>query len=166
MDPDSQRQVQEFAAKYADRIPGSIILEIGSQNINGSCRPFFQGAKFYFGIDVLPGPEVDIVLIDPYKFPFVDGFFDFVISANCLEHCTRPWETVKEAARVLKPGGLFFSSQPWKFDVHKDARCPKDCYRILEDGMIALMDYAGLNVVATGTVSEHCMGIGEKPNVI
>lgn len=162
MDPDSQSHVQKFAQKYASRIEGASVLEVGSQNINGSCRPFFQSAKFYVGIDILSGPEVDIILLDPYKFPFPDGTFDFVISANCLEHCTKPWETVKEAARVLKPGGIFFSTQPWKFDVHKDGLCPKDCFRILEDGMVSLIENAGMKVIEVGTLADHCMGIGEK----
>lgn len=45
---------------------------------------------------------------DAYKLPFADGSFDAVTAMDFLEHVDRPEEVVRECARVLKPGGLFF----------------------------------------------------------
>jgi 2-polyprenyl-6-hydroxyphenyl methylase/3-demethylubiquinone-9 3-methyltransferase len=45
---------------------------------------------------------------DAYRLPFRDGAFDAVSSMDFLEHVDRPGDAVAEAARVLRPGGLFF----------------------------------------------------------
>ena len=162
MDPDTKVLLGQIQSKYKDRIKGAKILEIGSQYLNGSCRPFFEGCGEYVGIDIVEGKEVDIVLSDHYKYPFEDKSFDLIVTANCLEHCTRPWETMKEAFRVLRDGGLIFVTVPWQFMVHKDGKCNTDCYRILEDGMIALFDYAGFKTVETRTYKQFTKGVGRK----
>ncbi len=40
------------------------------------------------------------------KLPFPDGYFDIVYSSNVLEHTGDPAQVLREAARVLKPGGV------------------------------------------------------------
>lgn len=45
---------------------------------------------------------------DAYRLPFRDACFDAVSALDFLEHVTEPERVVAEAARVLKPGGLFF----------------------------------------------------------
>ena len=40
--------------------------------------------------------------------PFRDGSIDVVVSLQVLEHVARPREMLKEAFRILKPGGHFF----------------------------------------------------------
>lgn len=45
---------------------------------------------------------------DAYRLPFRDGTFDVVSALDFLEHVDRPSAVVAEAARVLRPGGLFF----------------------------------------------------------
>lgn len=37
--------------------------------------------------------------------PFTDGYFDIVISSNCIDHTENPVKTMGEMRRVLKPGG-------------------------------------------------------------
>jgi SAM-dependent methyltransferase len=43
-------------------------------------------------------------------FPFSDGYFDAVVAKDILEHLQRPWRTVAEIHRVLRPGGLAMAS--------------------------------------------------------
>ena len=63
---------------------GVSVLEIGSLNINGTVRDFFQ-TKSYLGVDVGPGPDVDLVAQgETLEFP--DDSFDVAISAECFEH--------------------------------------------------------------------------------
>ena len=72
------------------------------------------------GIDLSPsfadfaerrsGAEVRRVAIDRCGFP--DGSFDAVILAAVLEHLYDPDATVREIARVLRPGGAFFVDVP------------------------------------------------------
>ena len=45
---------------------------------------------------------------DAYRLPFRDAVFDAVSALDFLEHVTAPERVIAEAARVLKPGGLFF----------------------------------------------------------
>jgi len=45
---------------------------------------------------------------DAYALPFEDKSFDVVAAMDFLEHVLEPERVVREAARVLKPGGLFF----------------------------------------------------------
>jgi 2-polyprenyl-6-hydroxyphenyl methylase/3-demethylubiquinone-9 3-methyltransferase len=45
---------------------------------------------------------------DAYRLPYRDHAFDAVIALDFLEHVTDPARVIAEAARVLRPGGLFF----------------------------------------------------------
>jgi ubiquinone/menaquinone biosynthesis C-methylase UbiE len=45
---------------------------------------------------------------------FSDKEFDYVISSEMLEHLEEPKELIKEAARVLKPYGVFILTTPFE----------------------------------------------------
>lgn len=51
---------------------------------------------------------VDYRYGDAYRLEFSDLSFDTVCAMDFLEHVEEPEKVVQEAARVLKPGGLFF----------------------------------------------------------
>jgi SAM-dependent methyltransferase len=55
--------------------------------------------------DIRPG-EVDFVVGDMNAIPFRDQTFDLVTMSAALHHSEDPVRTLKEAARVLKPGGV------------------------------------------------------------
>lgn len=44
--------------------------------------------------------------------PFENDFFDYAICTNAFHHFSRPDRVVKEAHRVLKPGGSFYILDP------------------------------------------------------
>lgn len=46
------------------------------------------------------------------RLPFDDGFFDAVVSIDGIEHLERPFDFVREVARVTRPGGTFLVSTP------------------------------------------------------
>ena len=45
---------------------------------------------------------------DALKLPFQNASFDVVCTMDFLEHVENPQAVIREASRVLKPGGLFF----------------------------------------------------------
>lgn len=52
--------------------------------------------------------KVDYRPANAYSLPFSDGSFDAACAMDVLEHVEEPQRLIAEAARVLKPGGLFF----------------------------------------------------------
>jgi SAM-dependent methyltransferase len=132
------------------------VLDIGSQDINGSYRELFEGSRWhYVGADSAPGKNVDIVLTSPYRWnEFADSEFDVVICGQAFEHIEFFWITMLEIGRVLKPGGLCCIIAPGSGFEH---RRPVDCWRFYSDGMQALARWARLDVLQATTQweSEH-----------
>jgi ubiquinone/menaquinone biosynthesis C-methylase UbiE len=128
------REFFNLYIKQSDRI-----LEIGSQNVNGTLRDFDSRCSEYVGVDLCPGPGVDIVLTDPYKFPFKKSHFDAVISSSCFEHDQMFWLTFLEMVRVLKPKGYIYISAPSNGNYHCH---PVDNWRFYPDAAIALETWA------------------------
>ena len=81
--------------------------------------PLFQPyARRYVGLDVgKTTKEVDVVggASNP---PFRSGHFDAVLCSQVLEHVPDPLATLKEIARVLKPGGRVLLSTHGTFIYH------------------------------------------------
>jgi SAM-dependent methyltransferase len=108
------------------------VLEVGSQNVNGSPRGMFWEAPEYIGIDAESGPGVDIVMpaADVAK-KWSAEHFDTVLCFEMLEHDPNPWQSLRAMKRVLRIGGLLMISTPtFGFPLH---RFPKDYYRFGED---------------------------------
>jgi SAM-dependent methyltransferase len=146
---------------YLTYIPRLDILDVGSYDVNGSYRPLFNKPGWnYIGVDVVAGSNVDIVLEDPYKFPFPDNHFDLVISGSAFEHIDFFWLIFQEMTRVLKPPGYIFLCAPSQWPEH---RYPVDCWRFLPDGFRALAKYCSLEVLETYTdnfIPDHGDTIG------
>ncbi len=144
--------LQRFTAEEAR------VLDVGSYDVNGTYRPMIAAHRGwrYTGLDVAPGPNVDVVSADPYRFPFPDGAFDLVISGSTMEHVAAIWRWVPELARVLRSGGMLAIVTHWSFPEH---RYPVDCWRIMPDGMKYLFDETGcLERYEIGIVSPYDIG--------
>lgn len=102
---DAQRlffeNVKEFFPEYFSNVN---VLEVGSLDINGSVRDFFD-AKTYLGIDVGPGPGVDLA-IQGQDLSLPDHTFDVSVSAECFEHNPHWKETFINMVRMTKPDGI------------------------------------------------------------
>ena len=72
--------------------------------------PRLDGYRRYVGVDVHPGPNVDVVGDAHRLSQLVDGPFDAVYSISTFEHLAMPWKVVLEINRVLRDGGLLFTA--------------------------------------------------------
>ncbi len=91
-------------AHFPEHFSGVDVLEVGSLNINGTVRVFFD-AKMYIGVDLIPGKDVDLVCAGN-ELDHPEGLYDTVISTECFEH-DRHWkETFANMVRMARPGGL------------------------------------------------------------
>ena len=119
------------------------VIEIGSLNINSSIKDLLNEKRFvYKGLDIKSGPNVDVVLKDPYKFPIKDNSIDVVISISTFEHTDFFWQSFLEILRVLKPSGLFFLNVPSNSHFH---RHPVDSWRFYPDSSSSLIKWGKLN---------------------
>src|SRR5258706_2277193 len=140
--------MQKFAQSVQARYAGETVrvLDIGSAGVNGTYQELFrfEGAQ-YVGLDIQPGPNVDVVPADPYDWAELeDESFDVIISGQALEHIEFPWVILEQIAAKLKPQGLACLIAPSRGPEH---RYPIDCYRYYADGLRALAKWSGLKVL-------------------
>lgn len=92
---------------------GRDVLEVGSQDVNGSPRTVIcpLGPRTYYGVDFCDGKGVDVVLpVDDLVSRFGHASFDLVVSTEMLEHA-KDWRTaVRQMKQALKPGGFLVIS--------------------------------------------------------
>jgi SAM-dependent methyltransferase len=91
----------EYVSQFSIYFP-STVIEIGSRDLNGSVRPLFPAAS-WTGIDLYPGPSVDIVTNALDYTP--ESLVDMVICCEVFEHTPNWGEILTHAATWLKPGG-------------------------------------------------------------
>jgi hypothetical protein len=140
MHPTALQSAKEFFGKYP--LPAATVVEIGSQNVNGSIRDVCPKHYAYVGIDYAPADGVDIVLEDEYVFPLPDNYADMVVTSSCFEHAEMFWLTFLEGMRITKSGGLFYINAPSQGPYHA---YPQDCWRFYPDAARALLKWAKRN---------------------
>jgi SAM-dependent methyltransferase len=153
----SEQNAKRFFEIYVNNNK-SDFLEIGSYLSSFNIRSLASKDSNYVGVDLGMGPGVDIVLEDPYKLPFDDNSFDFVISSSCFEHSEFFWLTYMEVIRVLKPSGLFYLNAPSNGDFH---RFPVDCWRFFPDSGNALSNWSKRNGYNTEVVEQYTSDKGK-----
>lgn len=115
------------------------VLEIGALDVDGSLRESLPDQMRWVGVDLVPGPGVDVVLEDAYSLPFNDKEFDLAIATSVLEHDEMFWLSFLEMVRVVRSGGFVYLCSPSNGHIH---RFPVDCYRFYPDAGAALAKWA------------------------
>ena len=103
-----QEQVA-FCTSVKQRIPkffsNRLVVDLGALDINGNNQYLFDDC-LYLGIDLMPGRNIDFAA-KGHELSLPDESVDVVISTECLEHDQFYPLTLRNAVRMLKPGGLF-----------------------------------------------------------
>jgi SAM-dependent methyltransferase len=115
------------------------IVDIGSQDVNGSLRSVAPKNNKYIGLDFESGKGVDVVITDPYSLPFENESVDVAVSSSCFEHSEFFWLLFNESLRILKPTGLLYINAPSNGWYH---RYPVDCWRFYPDSGVALQNWS------------------------
>tara|TARA_R110000803_G_scaffold149189_1_gene214646 strand:+ start:114 stop:710 length:597 start_codon:yes stop_codon:yes gene_type:complete len=96
---------KKVKSEFPDKFNNIKVLDIGAFDVNGNEAFLFDDCKFV-GLDIGPGDGVDVVCpAQEYDAP--DETFDTIISCECWEHNPYYKESIQNAVRMLKPGGLF-----------------------------------------------------------
>lgn len=137
-----------FEKFLSDRKPGTVV-DIGSQDVNGSYRPIFEAGKWqYVGVDSTAGANVDLVAKNPYQYPIATNSVDVVISGQAFEHIEYFWLSWLEVVRMVKPKGYIFLIAPSRGPEH---RYPVDCWRFYPDGFQALAKWGNVELLKAET---------------
>jgi SAM-dependent methyltransferase len=146
MHEDSMNNMRILVDKYLTE--NMIVVDIGSMDVGygQSYKNLLPQNCTYYGADLSKGPNVDVVLTDPYIYPFEDSSVDVVMSGQALEHCDFFWVACQEMTRILKPGGRLFLIVPMAGDIH---RYPVDCWRFYPDAYQAIASWCKLQLTDT-----------------
>ena len=126
--------------------PGLDVLEVGP-DYPSSLQAMVEFPSSHWHTVDLAGPDghgVTYAARDEYTFPIAHDTYDLVVAANVLEHVRKVWVWIKELARVCKPGGHVILINPVSWPYHE---IPIDCWRAYPEGMKALYEEGGLDVV-------------------
>lgn len=103
---------KHVAAKYAAYFERARlrILEVGSYNVNGSVRDYWDlpDGTEYIGVDWRAGPGIDVVSL-AHEMPDL-GEFDIVVSSSMLEHDPHWSKSIDAMVDALSPEGMLLLS--------------------------------------------------------
>lgn len=80
-----------------------VAIELGAYNVNGSVRDLFPTVERWIGVDVRPGPDVDVVM--PAEEFVPNEPVDLVVCTEVLEHTPNWRAIVYQSFYMLREGG-------------------------------------------------------------
>jgi SAM-dependent methyltransferase len=164
MHPAAYDLMTDFFNRFVPR--PAPVLDIGSYDVNGTFRRIFASCP-YVGLDIRPGPGVDVVAGDPCRYREIpDHAYTVVISGNAFEHVADDMAVMAEIARILTPGGHACIIAPSAGPRHD---YPDDFRRYTPERFAALAESARLTVLENeihpnSRLWQDCRLIAQKPN--
>jgi SAM-dependent methyltransferase len=134
---------EKYASSYIH--PGHRVLEIGPDGVPSTYRRHTSvDVAMWHTLDFPGTTGLTYELTDGYCFPVPTDYYDVVLSGQVIEHIPRPWRWMPELTRVTRPGGVVVTIAPVSWPFHE---APVDCWRAYPDGLRALYEDAGLEVL-------------------
>ena len=133
------RDIEKCVREYAK----GRVLDIGCGNKPYE-KMFNAFATEYIGCDVIQSDlnKVDILCLAT-QIPLSDASFDTVFSTQVIEHVEDHQGLIKEAYRLLKPGGYFILSGPMYWHLHEE---PYDYFRFTKYGFKHILEKNGFSI--------------------
>jgi SAM-dependent methyltransferase len=108
--PEQQKFFEQLKVLFPDHFSGKInVLEIGSQDINGTVRDFFQKGANYLGLDLGMAKGVDWT-IPGELVELPDQWASICISTECFEHAATWEQILMNMIRITRTNGLLILS--------------------------------------------------------
>jgi SAM-dependent methyltransferase len=124
-------------------------------------QPLGAAVDEWVGLDFARTPSgrsLANVFASGLEIPFATASFDTVLSTQVLEHVARPLDLLREAHRVLKPGGHLVVTAPQTNPLHEE---PHDYFRYTCYGLRFLSEEVGLEVVELRPVGGAIATVGQ-----
>jgi hypothetical protein len=137
-------EAYDWVARLATDQPVSV-LDLGGFDVNGTPRALFPNADPYIVLDIMDGPNVDIIADAALWTP--DRECGVILTTEVFEH-TPVWPQICETAyAACEPGGLFIATMagpgraphsavdggPLRPGEHYENVDPAELRRVLED---------------------------------
>lgn len=114
---------------------GAIVVNVGAGAAQGAGARLWRGVEssgaYVIQLDLDSGPDITLIA-DAMNLPLAEASVDSVVLQAVLEHVAEPEAVIREAARVLKPGGFIYVEMPFLQGFHAD---PHDYQRYTVEGL-------------------------------
>lgn len=137
------RQLSRALEDVTRLLPGGeTVLDLGCAE--KPYRDLFVSYRRYIGFDLPGNPLADLIGAGNREIPIKDHSVDCVLSTQVLEHVADPRRYLKEAFRILKPGGYLVLSTHGIYDYHPD---PVDYWRWTSEGLGLELNRCGFDII-------------------
>lgn len=134
---------------------GSTVLDYGCAD--EPYRTSVPAGATYLGADLPGNARAGVTIAPDGTLPVDDASVDVVLSTQVLEHVDDPGRYLREAHRVVRPGGRLVLSTHGSMFFHPD---PVDYWRWTCDGLRRVVEEAGFRILSfEGIVGPGAYGI-------